>query len=333
MEFPTDQTIRSAAPFPGAGHVRPPSPFPPKVARCTCQPQELASVAMHLRLLVFIAIVACAAGAACPIDNFIGNWTGSCVQTLGMKDLCADAAACATAGSGNMRLSPGWDFTSGVSSCTQRYEFSFWKVGAAVWYEYTSGALVSPCTNAITPFASLFPFLQRGLPAQQSFSANTAATIIPSQIFFGANDPCYILAGSTPPTSTSAATFLASASADGKSYREYGSYDKDLAYQSPAPPHNADMFTSVVPNSTYAWDKLGQMYSNIAISARPTGAPPLTATTTLLQSAGTPVFSYYCTAKRNDVIAADANKKSSGSARYTSMWLLFLSLLAGAVMH
>ena len=285
---------------------------------------------MHLRLLVFIAFVACAAGGACPIDNFIGNWTGSCVQTLGMKDSCADPAACAAATSTNMRLSPGWNYETGVTSCTQRYEFSFIKVGTAVFYEYTSGALVSPCKNAITPFATLFPFLQRGTSAQQSFSANTAAIITASQAFF-VSDPCYVVAGSTAPTATTAATFLASATADGKNYREYGSYDKDIAYQSPD--LSADMFTSAVPNSTYAWDKLGKMYSNIAISARPTGAAPLAADTQLLQSSGTPVFSYYCTAKRNDVIAAEANKKSSGSVTSIELWLLLLSLFAGAVMY
>jgi hypothetical protein len=289
---------------------------------------------MHLRLLLFIAFVSYAAGGACPIDNFIGNWTGSCVQTLGIKNECADAAACATAGSGNMRLSPGWDFTTGVASCTQKYQFSFSKVGATVLYEFTSGAFVSPCANAITPFATLFPFLQRGLPAQQSFSTNTAATITPSQAFFGAgNDPCYILAGSTVPTAVSAGTFLASATADGKAYREYGSYDKDFSYQSPAAPNNAEMFTSLVPNSTYAWDKLGQMYSNIAISARPTGAPALTADTALLQSAGIPVFSYYCTAKRNDVIAAEANKQSKASARSAGIWVLIFSLFATVMMY
>jgi hypothetical protein len=294
--------------------------------------QELASVAMHLRPIVFIALIACAAGGACPIDNFIGNWTGSCVQTIGMKESCANATACAAAGLGNMRLSPGWDFATGVSSCTQRYDFSFWKVGTAVWYEFTSGAFVSPCTNAITPFAALFPFLQRGLPSQQSFSTSTAATIIPSQAFFGTNDPCYIITGSTPPTATSAGTFFASATADGKAYREYGSYNSDFAYQSPAPPHNAEMFTSAVPNSTYAWDKYGQMYSNIAISARPAGSPPLASATTLYQGAGTPVFSYKCTAKKIDAVAADTNKKSRGCARTISLSLLILSMLAGLVM-
>jgi hypothetical protein len=262
----------------------------------------------------------------------MGNWTGSCVQTVGMKDACADAATCQTSGTTNMRMSPGWDFATGVSSCTQLYQFSFWKVETQVYYEFTSGALVGTCTNAISPNAPLHPFFQRGTPALQSFSANTAATIIPSQAFFGANDPCYIAAGSTPPDATSASTFLASATADGMTYREYGSYDKDLTYQAPMGPTNPDMFTTVVPNSTLAWSNYGRMYSNAAISARPTGSPPLLATTELAALAGTPVFSYKCTARRNDKIIADPNKQSSASTSCMSMWLLVLSALAGAVM-
>ena len=287
---------------------------------------------MFLRPLVFIAFIAYAAGGACPISNFMGNWTGSCVQTVGMKDACADAAACQTSGITNMRMSPGWDFTTGVSSCTQTYQFSFWKVGAAYYYEFTSGALVGTCTNAISPNANLHPFFQRGFPAVQSFSANTAATIVNSQAFFGANDPCYITAGSTPPDATSDGTFLASATADGMTYREYGSYDKDLAYQSPKGPINPDMFTTLVPNSTLAWSNYGRMYSNAAISARPADSPPLTATMQLAALSGTPVFSYKCTAKRNDKIVADPNKQSTASTSCMSVWLLVLSALAVAVM-
>ena len=83
------------------------------------QLQNFASADMFLRPLVFIALISFAAGGASPISNFMGNWTGSCVQTVGMKDTCADAAACQTSGITNMRMSPGWDFTTGVSSCTQ----------------------------------------------------------------------------------------------------------------------------------------------------------------------------------------------------------------------
>ena len=191
------------------------------------------------------------------------------------------------------------------------------------------------CTNAISPNAPLHPFFQRGTPAIQSFSVNTAATIIPSQAFFGASptgDPCYITAGSTPPDATSALTFLASASADGMTYREYGSYDKNFAYQSPYGSTNPDMFTTVVPNSTLAWSNYGRMYSNAAISARLTGSAPLLATTEWADLAGTPVFSYKCTARRNDKIVADPNKQSTASTSCMSVWLLVLSALAVAVM-
>ena len=66
--------------------------------------------------------------------------------------------------------------------------------------------------------------------------------------------------------------------------------------------------------------------------ARPADSPPLTATMQLAALSGTPVFSYKCTARRNDKIVADPNKQSTASTSCMSVWLLVLSALAVAVM-
>ena len=283
---------------------------------------------MNLRLVAFVASIAFAAGQTpCPVDLFMGNWSGSCVQTVGMISACASPAACATAGVADLRLSPGWNAVSSTASCTQKYDFSFFKVGAAIHYEYTSGALIGSCANANTS-APLHALLQRGDPMQHSFSTNV---VVFGNDFFGRTPTtCALVAGSSAPTAATSRTFLLSVSPDGLHYREYGAYDTGLAYQSPFDAAlNPDTFTTVLPTN---WSMYGRTFSNAAISARPTGSPPMTAASTVLSNlAGSPVFSYRCTAQKVVPVIADSgpsSKKSSGNAIVASVWLLLLCSLA-----
>ena len=86
---------------------------------------------MNLRLVAFVASIAFAAGQTpCPVDLFMGNWSGSCVQTVGMNSACASPDACATAGVADLRLSPGWNAVSSTASCTQKYDFRFFTLQA-----------------------------------------------------------------------------------------------------------------------------------------------------------------------------------------------------------
>jgi hypothetical protein len=262
----------------------------------------------------------------CPVDLFMGDWSGSCIQTVGMNSTCASPDDCATAGVANLRLSPGWNAVPSAASCTQKYDFRFFKVGAAIHYEYTSGALIGSCANANTS-APLHAFLQRGDPLQHSFSTNVVAF---GNDFFGSTaTTCALVLGSSAPTAATSGTFLLSVSPDGRHYREYGAYDTTMAYQSPFDAAlNPDTFTTVLPTN---WSMYGRMFSNAAISARPTGSPPMTAASTVLSSvAGSPVFSYKCTAQKKVVAESpDSSKtKSNGNAIVASVWLLLLCAFA-----
>jgi hypothetical protein len=141
------------------------------------------------------------------------------------------------------------------------------------------------------------------------------------------------VSGTAPPTAATAGTYLASTSADGLSYFEYGSYDAYLNYQSPGDVAlNPDMYTTTVATPSSTWDKYGKMYSNAAVSARPSGAAPLLATTAPIQNTNSPVFSYKCTAKK--LIPVDPNK-SSASAIFISTWFVlfcFFTLAFEAVL-
>jgi hypothetical protein len=280
---------------------------------------------MYLRLVAFVASIAFAAGQTlCPVELFMGNWSGSCVQTVGMVSACASPSACLNAATTDLRLSPGWNAAPSTASCTQKYDFRFFKVGAAIHYEYTSGALIGSCANVNTS-APLYAFLQRGEPLQHSFSANVAVF---NNDFFGSTPTtCALVAGPSAPIQTTPNTFLLSVSPDGLHYREYGAYDAGLSYQSPFDAAlNPDTFTTVLPTN---WSMYGRTFSNAAISARPTGSPPMTANSTVLSGvAGSPVFSYRCTAHKVVPVHADPNKQSSGNAMVASVWLLLLCALA-----
>jgi hypothetical protein len=288
---------------------------------------------MFLRLSLLIACISCATAATCPIDNFIGNWTGTCVQAVGMTSACSTVEGCAIAGSAGMSLAHGWDTNTSLSSCTQTYKFSFFKVGNTIMYEYTSGDLVGSCSNAVPPHANLFAFLQHGPPSQQSFSA-AGVDGAPSS-FFGSDIPCYIAAGATPPTSATALTFLASASADGTRYREYGSYDSAFAYQSPNADNHPHLFNaSALATPSSSWSMFGKMYSNAAISARPAGSPPLI-NSTLLASTNVPVFSYKCTAVKSIPVnpgSPPTSTKSSSESACMTLPLLVLAMLVATFM-
>ena len=281
-----------------------------------------------LKLVVFVACIAVAAGAACPIDKFMGNWTGTCSQVPMMRVACASAAACQSAmtpGLAGLAIGQGYD-SSPATPCTQTYAFSFYKIGSAIMYEWSTGALTGPCKNAVSPNANLFTFLNSADPSQQSFSVNDNGNV---QSFFGANAPCFIAAGATPPTGSTANTFLASVncgSTSGCQYREYGSYDSTYNYVSPNDPNNPNMYTSVLPSAS-DWTTLGRMYSNAALTARPAGSMPLDASRGLFQGgANLPVYTYSCSAKKLETI-------SSGSASFASMWLLLSAAFAVAAVY
>ena len=243
-----------------------------------------------------------------------------------MKAACATAGECGTAGVAGLGIAIGYDTTTtGGSPCTQEYTFSFYKVGTAIYYEYTSGKLIGTCLNAVSN-AAMFAFLQRGQPAQHSFSEKDNGY---PQTWFGGAAPCYIVAGSTVPTATTAATFLASATADG-TYREYGNYDNTLNYVSPGDTtKNPNTYTATVATST-DWTMLGKLYSNAAISARPAGSSPLTTAATLITTTSSDAsFSYKCSAKK---IIVSTNNKSSGSKMSSATSLIALAAFVFAVL-
>jgi len=286
------------------------------------------SCRMILKLAVFISCVAVAAGAtACPIDNFIGNWSGSCSQTVGMKAACATADACTAAGAAGLGLAYGYDTTTtGGSPCTQEYTFSYYKVGTVIYNEYTSGKLIGTCSNAVSPNSAMFAFLQRAINTQVSFSVNDNDKI---QTWFGAAAPCYIVSGSSAPTASTAATFLASATADG-TYREYGNYDNTISYISPGDAtKNPNTYTTTLASAA-DWTMLGKLYSDAAISARPTGSSPLTASGGLITTTSSDAsFSYKCSAKK---IIVSTNNKSSGSTTSATASLIALAAFVFAVL-
>jgi len=280
-----------------------------------------------LKLVVFIAFIAVAAGAACPIDKFMGNWTGTCSQTPMMRAACASVEACAAVGLAGLAIGQGYDGSTTNPPCTQVYNFAFYKVGSAIMYDWSVGALTAPCKNAVSPNANLFAFFTRGDPLQYSFSVNDNGNV---QSFFGASAPCFLATGATPPTGSTANTFLASVncgSTSGCQYREYGSYDITYNYVSPNNPNNPNMYTSVLPSAS-DWTTLGPMYSNAALTARPAGSVPLDASRGLYSTGGAnlPIYTYTCSAKKLETI-------SSGSASVASMWLLLAAAFAVAAVY
>ena len=279
-----------------------------------------------LKLVVFVACIAVAAGAACPIDQFMGNWTGTCSQTPMMKAACSSVETCAAAGLAGLSIGQGYDGSTTNPPCTQTYTFAFYKIGSAIMYDWSVGALTAPCKNAASPNDDLFAFFTRGDPLQYSFSVNDNGNI---QSFYGPNAPCFLALGATPPTASTPNTFLAAASCSSTSgcqYREYGSYDSTYNYVSPNDPNNPNTYTSVLPSAS-DWSTLGRMYSNAALTARPAGNPPLQASGGLYQGgANLPVYTYTCSAKKIETI-------SSGSASFASMKLLLAAAFAVAAVY
>ena len=194
-------------------------------------------------------------------------------------------------------------------------------------FEWSVGALTAPCKNAVSPNANLFPFLTRGDPLQYSFSANDNGYI---QSFFGPTAPCLVGLGATPPTASTANTYLASvfcgSTGSGCQYREYGSYDSTYNYVSPSNTNNPNTYTTVLPSAS-DWATLGPMYSNAALTARPAGSMPLDASRALyVGGANVPTYTYTCSAKKLETI-------TSGSASVASMWLLLAAAFAVAAVY
>jgi hypothetical protein len=282
---------------------------------------------LSLRCFVFVACVALAAGAACPVDSFMGNWTGSCSQVTFPKASCATPQDCPLAGWG---LAQGWDGSTTQPPCTQSFSFSAYKVGQAIFFEYKAGGLVagSVCKNAASG-ADLFPLLSNVAPYQISFSANDNGEVQP---YFGSSAPCFIAAGPTPPTASTSNTFLASIDTATGEYKEYGSFDINFNYVSPGATLNPNAYNSARPSAS-DWSTLGTMYSNQALTARPQGSPPLAASGALDATGGSkPVYTYKCSAKKVGSGSPATPVKSSGATNFASACLLIaapLFLVAG----
>jgi hypothetical protein len=138
---------------------------------------------------------------ACPIDLFMGNWSGTCSQTTFPKTRCTSAEECSNISPlSSWGLAQGYDGSTSNPPCTQSYNFSFYKVGQAIMYEYQVGDLIAGtvCKNAVSN-ESLFAYFQKANPDQWSFSVND--TGVP-QSFYGSSPPCLLGAGATRPNAS-----------------------------------------------------------------------------------------------------------------------------------
>lgn len=287
---------------------------------------------LSLRCFVFVACVAFAAGAACPVDLFMGNWSGTCSQTTFPKASCANPTACAALPLSGWGLAQGWDGSTATPPCTQSISFSVYKVGGSIFYQFVTGSLVagSTCKNAASLNNSLYPYLQSVAPYEMSFSVNDTGVVQP---FFGSSGPCLIASGATPPTASTSETFLASIDTATGEWKEYGSYTISLAYVSPGAPLNPNAYNSTARPSASDWSTLGTMYSNAALTARPMGSPPLAASAALDGSGGSkPVLTYTCTAKKIGSPGSPASpvKQSTGATNFASACLLIAALFSVA---
>lgn len=282
---------------------------------------------LSLRCFVFVACVAFAAGAACPIESFVGSWEGSCSQTTFPKASCTynssasdPVAACPLS---NWGIAQGYDGSTTAPPCTQTFSFAVTKSGGKYFYEYKAGALVagSVCKNAVSGGADLFPLLSDVPKYETSFSVNDIGVTLP---YFGPSAPCLLVAGQTPPTASTLNTFLASINSATGEYKEHGSYDSTFMYVSPGGSLNPNAYNESA-RPTSAWSSLGQMYGNQALTARPNGSPPLAASATLYPVASTPLYTYTCTAKK-----VGSPVKSTGATNFASACLLILALFSVA---
>jgi hypothetical protein len=282
---------------------------------------------LSLRCFVFVACVAFAAGAACPIEKFVGSWSGSCSQTTFPKVSCAtNPEACAKLADWGIAL--GYDGSTTAPPCTQTFSFAVKKDGANYTYEYKAGAFVAGSVCKTASGADLFPLLSDVKPYQTAFSANDNGQI---QSFFGPTAPCFLVAGSTPPTASTANTFLASIHATTGEYKEYGSYNINFEYQSPGAPLNPNAYSTTARPNASDWSTLGQMYGNQALTARPAGVMPLLANGTLFNSTSTAVYTYTCTATKDQSSTPPSTSvKSTGATNFASACLLILALFSVA---
>jgi hypothetical protein len=284
---------------------------------------------LSLRCFVFVACVALAAGAACPVDLFMGNWTGTCSQVTFPKTSCATHQECRALPLTGWGLAQGWDGSTTQPPCTQSFSFSAYKVGQAIFFQYKAGGLVagSTCKNAASPNENLYPLISDEPPYQISFSANDNGYVQP---YFGSSAPCFIAAGATPPTATTSNTFLASIDTATGEYKEYGSFDIGFNYVSPGATLNPNAYNSARPSAS-DWSTLGTMYSNQALTARPQGSPPLAASAALDGSGGSkPVYTYKCSAKKVGSSPGSPAVKSAGAANFASACLLIAALFSVA---
>jgi hypothetical protein len=284
---------------------------------------------LSLRCFVFVACVAFAAGAACPVEKFVGSWEGSCSQTTFPKASCTynssasdPVAACPLSTWG---IAQGYDGST-TAPCTQTFSFAVTKSGGKYYYEYKAGALVagSVCKNPLSG-DNLFPLLSVVPAYETSFSVNDIGVTLP---YFGPSPPCLLVAGETPPTASTNKTFLASINSATGEYKEYGSYDSTFNYVSPGAPLNLNAYNESA-RPTSAWSSLGQMYGNQALTARPNGSPPLAASATLYPVASTPLYTYTCTAKKVGS-TPPSPVKSTGATNFASACLLILALFSVA---
>ena len=292
---------------------------------------------LSLRCFVFVACVAFAAGAACPIESFVGSWEGSCSQTTFPKASCTynssasdPVAACPLSTWG---IAQGYDGSTIAPPCTQTFSFAVKKNGTTAGgatkytYEYKAGGLVagSSCKNAVSGGADLFPLLSDVPKYETSFSVNDTGVTSP---FFGPSAPCLVAAASTPPTASTPNTFLATIDSATGEYKEHGSFDNLFMYVSPGGSLNPNAY-SATARPTSAWSSLGRMYGNQALTARPNGSPPLAASATLYPVASTPLYTYTCTAKKVGS-TPPSPVKSTGATNFASACLLILALFSVA---